>query len=293
MLFSILRIPSSGTAVLKLRSICSHLIRVTAVTIGVSSFAALAAATATAQTWLAAEGPTRGSDAKGAVIWSHGRSTSAEDWKTATPPYVAALREGGWDTFRFNRWRDGDTLPDSAAALLAEVQKLKDRGYARVVLAGQSFGAFLSLMVADRSDQVDGVIATAPAAFGDFSASYASWWQNADALYPLLERIGPRARVMVFYFHGDDFDPGGRGQRSREILETRGVDHVVVDQPAQLIGHWAAATVPFAQRFAPCMLDFIDVRRHEAGAQCESTASAFHAVDVLSMKGGSRPLAAP
>lgn len=253
------------------------------------AIAQLLAATASAQTWLEAAGPERGSDAKGAVIWSHGRSTSAEDWQTVTPPYMAALRDGGWDTFRFNRWRDRDTLPDSAAALVAHVHQLKDRGYALIILAGQSFGAFLSLMAADSSDQVDGVIATAPAAFGDFSASYASWWHNADALYPLLDGIGQRSRVMVFYFHGDDFDPGGRGQRSREILATHGVNYLIVDQPAHFTGHWAAATERFAQRFAPCMLDFIDPHHDEPGAHCEGTTAEFRAVDELAMKGVSRP----
>ena len=80
----------------------------------------LAMSAAAAQTWLAATDPGRsdlGPDiAKGAVIWSHGRALTAEDWQSPTPAYVAALRKGGWDTFRFNRWREGDTLPASASS---------------------------------------------------------------------------------------------------------------------------------------------------------------------------------
>jgi pimeloyl-ACP methyl ester carboxylesterase len=228
-------------------------------------------ATALGQSWLASDdanqqnlGPAA---AKGALIWSHGRSINSEDWKAPTPPYVAALREGGWDTFRFNRWRTGDTLPDSAAALVAYVHQLKADGYARVVLAGQSFGAFLSLMAADDTDEVDAVVATAPAAFGSFSDFYDTWRQNADALYPLLEAV--RSRVMVFYFHGDDFDPGGRGSRSQEILEARHIGHVVIDQPPELVGHWAASTPRFVERFGRCILDFVDAKGDELGSRCD------------------------
>ena len=45
---------------------------------------------------------------------------------------------------------------------------LKHQGYRHIVFAGQSFGAFLALMAADASTDVDAVVATAPAAFGGF-----------------------------------------------------------------------------------------------------------------------------
>jgi len=80
------------------------------------------------------------------------------------------------------------------------------------------------------------VIATAPAPIGSFDDFYDAYRLNATKLYPLLEQV-KRARIMMFYFHGDDFDPGGRGERSREILAARGVGFAVVDQPAFLTGH--------------------------------------------------------
>jgi hypothetical protein len=99
------------------------------------------------------------------------------------------------------------------------------------------------------------VIATAPAAYGSFEDFYDSWRLNATKLYPLLEQV-KRARVIVFYFHGDDFDPGGRGDRSRQILSQRGVGYAVVDQPAFLTSHWAASTGLFSRRFGGCIRDF-------------------------------------
>jgi pimeloyl-ACP methyl ester carboxylesterase len=195
--------------------------------------------------------------AKGVVIWSHGRSINAEDSQSPTPAYLSVLREDGWDVMRFDRLSRGDTLTESTKKLVEYSAKLKHSGYKQVVLAGQSFGAFLSLMAADASPEVDAVVATAPAAYGSFDDFYDSWRLNATKLYPLLEGV-KRARVMVFYFHGDDFDPGGRGERSRSILSSRGVGYSVVDQPAFLSGHWASSSGLFLRRFGSCIRDFAD-----------------------------------
>ena len=245
------------------------------------------------QTWMAPADPAQTilgpDDAQGAVVWSHGRSIDAEDYLAPTPPYAAALRESGWDTYRFNRLREHDTLPDSARALAAVVHELKGRGYRHVILAGQSFGAFLSLMAADASDEVDTVIATAPAAFGTFSDSYDSWRQNASRLYPLLDGVRS-ARVMLFFFHGDDFDPGGRNERSREILEAHHAKYLIVDQPAGLVGHWAAATPAFAERFGRCMLDFAGARAGRTDMPCDREAPEVAEDGSISTGPGPQPL---
>ena len=123
-------------------------------------------------------------------------------------------------------------------------------------------------MAADSSSDVDAVIATAPAAYGSFDDFYDSWRLNATRLYPLLERV-KRARVMVFYFHGDDFDPGGRGERSRAILSQRGVGYAVVDQPAYLSGHWASSTGLFLRRYGGCIRDFANNEKLKSELACE------------------------
>jgi pimeloyl-ACP methyl ester carboxylesterase len=191
----------------------------------------------------------------GVVVWNHGRSIDTEDDQSPTPPYLRVLRDSGWDVFRFDRPRDGDTLSRSTRRLVDIVARLKQQGYRRIVLAGQSFGAFLALMAADDSDAVDAVVATAPAAFGDFQEYYDTWRLNATRLYPLLEHVR-RARVMLFFFHGDDFDPGGRGIEARSILSQHGTGFAVVDQPAYLIGHWISSSGAFLRRFGSCIRDF-------------------------------------
>ena len=199
-------------------------------------------------------GPQR---ARGVVVWSHGRSIDAEDAKSPTPPYLRILSASGWDVLRFDRLRDSDALGASSRRLVGIASQLKRRGYRHIVLAGQSFGAFLALMAADESDTVDAVVATAPAAFGDFEDCYSTWHLNALRLYPLLEQIN-RARVMLFFFHGDDFDPGGRGEKSRAILSRRGLGFAIVDQPAYLTGHWVASSGLFFRRYGDCVRTFVD-----------------------------------
>jgi len=177
------------------------------------------------------------------------------------------LRDNGWDVMRFNRASHGDTLTDSTKHLVEHVSELKRKGYKQVLLAGQSFGAFLALMAADASSDVDAVVATAPAAYGSFDDFYESWRLNATKLYPLLEGI-KRARIMVFYFHGDEFDPGGRGERSRQILAGRGLGYAVVDQPAFLTGHWASSSGLFLRRYGSCISDFADNERLSGEMVC-------------------------
>jgi pimeloyl-ACP methyl ester carboxylesterase len=206
--------------------------------------------------------------AKGVVVWSHGRSINGDDWKSPTPVYLEALRNDGWDILRFDRLSRGDTLGDSSQRLAEYSTGLKHQGYRQVVLAGQSFGGFLALMAADASVDVDAVIATAPAAYGDFADFYDSWRLNATKLYPLLAQV-KRARVMVFYFHDDDFDPGGRGEHSREILERHGLGFAVIDQPAFLTTHWAASTGLFMRRFAGCIRNFADDAKLSGELVCQ------------------------
>jgi dienelactone hydrolase len=213
-------------------------------------------------------GPAIGPDnAKGVAIWSHGRSINAEDSQSPAPAYLQALRDDGWDVMRFDRLSRGDTLTDSTRRLVEYAAGLKRKGYKQVMLAGQSFGAFLSLMAADASPEVDAVLATAPAAYGSFDDFYDSWRLNATKLYPLLEGV-KRARVMVFYFHGDDFDPGGRGERSRQILAQRGLGYAVVDQPAYLTSHWAASSGLFVRRFGGCIRDFANSNKLASEMTC-------------------------
>ena len=205
----------------------------------------------------------------GAVVWLHGRSLDTEDSQAPTPPYIGILRRAGWAPYRFNRLTADDLLSNSTERLVDQIDQLKRQGYRRIALAGQSFGGFIALGAAAETPKVDAVIATAPAAFGDFSDSFDTWRLNATRLYPLLERIS-RSKVMLFFFHGDDFDPGGRGERADQILGRRPIPYAIIDQPRSLIQHWAAGSRLFAERCGQFIADFLNGTRNDETAllQC-------------------------
>jgi pimeloyl-ACP methyl ester carboxylesterase len=211
-------------------------------------------------------GPAR---AKGVIVWSHGRSIEVEDSLAPTPAYVKAFIRAGWDVFRFDRMRVDDTLPRSGAAVAEIAERAKRDGYRRVVLAGQSFGGFISLIAATLSDAVDTVIATAPAAFGTAETNPDLWRLNETRLYELLEEVRG-ARIALAFFADDIFDPGQRGPRSRTILEARGIPYLMVDNPAGMSSHWASGTDAFAARFGNCLASFALGREPRRSEECDT-----------------------
>lgn len=193
--------------------------------------------------------------AKGAVIWSHGLARLAEASGSPNPVYIEALVKAGWDVYRVNRKWSEDRVYESAPVLATRAEQLRAEGYNRIVLAGQSFGGWLSFAAAARSAKVDAIVATAPAAHGQRGES-ATWELNATNLYELLGAMN-RARVMLFLFAGDPYDPGGRGKRAAAILKERGFEHVIVDAPEGFHGHGVADSAGFARRFGACIASFI------------------------------------
>jgi pimeloyl-ACP methyl ester carboxylesterase len=205
--------------------------------------------------------------ALGAVIWNHGKPPFRGADGDMLPFYLDRLREAGWDVFRLERDWSSDNLALSPAALREHVGAVYERGYRKVVLAGQSYGAWISLLVAASGPPIHAVIATAPAAFGRYPDSRI-FHRNADELYPILERIRD-TRVMMFLFQGDAYDTGDRGAPAREILADNAVDNAVIAYPTGWIGHGAANWNGFATRFAPCIARFIDPKRATGDAHCE------------------------
>jgi pimeloyl-ACP methyl ester carboxylesterase len=163
-------------------------------------------------------------------------------------------------------------LPGSTAALADALRKLRGEGYGRIILVGQSFGAWISLIVAASAEPVHAVIALAPAAFGTRERS-PNWTRNADGFYELAEAL-KAGRSLIFLFEGDDYDPGGRGERLREIAGRRGLAAAIVDRPAGLTGHSVGLTRGFARRFASCIRDYVEAASPPPQLTCEDEPAA-------------------
>jgi hypothetical protein len=204
-------------------------------------------------------GPER---AHGALIYSHGRGTvvagrivPGESHYAPTAPYVRFLLEAGWDAFKLNRKYVADREPDSARAIEAEIGRLRALGYRRIVLAGQSYGAWLSVLVATRDSNIHAVIATAPGTgFGNSSIDRVTL--GAQKLLDFVDDMRS-TRVAFFFFAGDDLEATGRGEQVARRLSARQQYHWVVDRPGDLWGHNAARTGLFTRRYSECLARLI------------------------------------
>ena len=213
--------------------------------------------------------PLRGpAAAKGAVVWNHAMNFlyGSEAAEAPLPVFLTLFRDAGWDVFRLLRPRMSEEPRRSAAAVAATAARLKRQGYAAIVLAGQSAGAWLSLMAAGESGDVHAVIADAPAYYG---SGHPANLKNGFILLDHLDAIR-RGRIMITYFADDPYDPGGRASRSEELLAAHGVPHLVIDRPRGLSGHSADDGALFLRRFGACMLAVAGDGPMPSAAACDS-----------------------
>jgi len=229
--------------------------------------------------------------AKGAVIWSHGASPFDDESRSPNPSYLATLRDAGWDIFRNNRLGEpgenqrshasrAERLMSKTDELSGAVDRLKAEGYREVAIAGQSYGAWLSLSLADRRSDIYAVIATAPAAYGTLKRNPKYFEENKRYLTNLVDELKV-GRVLVTFFRDDAYDPGGRGPETEAALARRHILHLVIDQPEIPTGHGGANGAFFARRFGPCLVAFLDAPRPPSLADCASASALEPSGEVL------------
>jgi pimeloyl-ACP methyl ester carboxylesterase len=206
--------------------------------------------------------------AEGVIVFSHGYGgPQADRSRRLLPGVTAMLNDAGWDVMEFERDPAEDHVGASLPALSRALPMLHRAGYRRVVLAGQSRGAWQSVMAAaERPELVHAVIALAPAAHGQASGPNTLGVALDDfrRLLAGLPADGPRLAVAVF--EGDPFDPdpaaraalvaGRAGSRSAPTLALH------PERPVE--GHGGGNHWRFTQGHGPCLMSL--VRSPEAAA---------------------------
>jgi len=144
--------------------------------------------------------------ATGLLVWSHGYMAGRNSTDSAPQPWVGHFTRAGYDLYRFDREWIADWASD-ATALADAVARAKAMGYRRVILAGQSAGAWVSLAALQRGAAADGVISIAAAHHG------------------VVEKMGDLTRARSEWQHVLAGDPAGRargrGQLRRRCLRRR------------------------------------------------------------------------
>lgn len=194
--------------------------------------------------------------AAGILIWSHGVLTGSDNTRHPPQGYVNRFRDASYDVYKFDRrWPShGKDL----GTLRSAVEAVRQAGYRRVVLAGQSAGAWLSLEAAAEGAPVDGVIAAAPARFGK-DVSSARREKNRDELIPVLEAAANRdLPVAIMFFADDDYDPGGRSQQVQTVVSRATRARIMlIDGPLGITGHGGSGSSKFVLEYGACLAEFL------------------------------------
>ena len=196
--------------------------------------------------------------AAGVVLWSHGYGGATSDNRNSNAPgFLSVLNDAGFDIYRFDRSPQEDDIAASLARLLREAPLLRAAGYRRVIMAGQSRGAWQSILLAGAMPEVvDAVIAAAPAAHGSDAAGHTM--AVDDFRRALSGLTAARPRLAVALFDGDPYDPDVTARSSLvEALVDRRTAPTLLLRPPTIRGHGGATELSFTQTYGACLLTFL------------------------------------
>ncbi len=195
--------------------------------------------------------------ARGLYVWGHGKG--ARDERGEQPhPYVRLFNNAGFDVVRFDREQAWDDKTRAEAWLREAVPRLRAMGYRKVIVGGQSRGAWNAVQTLDVADLADVVIAVSPAAHGTDATSVAL--RQGPELWTILHDAppSPHTRVAIVQFRDDPYaeDEDDRRDKFRDMLFPKVAAGLLIDRPAGFAGHSAAFQGRFAARFGACLLRF-------------------------------------
>src|SRR3989454_2328284 len=105
--------------------------------------------------------------ARGLIVWNHGISGTLESYKAPAPLAFRLLQARGWDVIMIKRHNLAETMAGgplhrTVQRTLEEVKAQRKLGYRKIVLAGQSFGGYVTLDAADEAPDIFAAVALAP-----------------------------------------------------------------------------------------------------------------------------------
>lgn len=196
--------------------------------------------------------------AKGVVIWSHG--TGSDDARRyPAHPDVRMLNNSGWDVYAYPRHPASDRRDVGIAGIARGMSGISGAGYRKIVLAGQSRGAWQSLTALAGPIHPFAVVAAAPAAHGGMGS--VNQLKQLSEFKALLEDANnPAVRVALFLFDKDEFDDdvNKRTAYAQEILGAKGNPLMLISKPEGVTGHGGGASYAFAARYGACLVRFLE-----------------------------------
>ena len=209
---------------------------------------------------------------RGLLYFIRGLVSADRDDDRHRPPqyFLTRLSQAGWDVTYAKYPQDlvypGQATHGRVAEFLRNrLQHLKRDGYRRVIVGGQSWGAWVTLVAQQQGDlAADGLFLLVPATHGKkmnlLGEPNPSFTKNKSELAPLVTSI--RKPVAAVFFADDDYDPGGRGKLVEQQVRTRQLAHLLIDNPPGLKGHGAGWLPMFDFAYGACIETFLGTLTH-------------------------------
>ena len=198
--------------------------------------------------------------------WTGGQER--ESWSMV--PYLTyGFLSQGYDLFgaKFPNGpheRSSHYLDNVADYVARKTQELKAQGYERVIVGGQSWGAWISLLAQSRKNFVaDAVFSSAPNPFGARTQDYGPGGEggkpnpcfraNLTEFPKVLENV--RVPTVIVLPKDDFFDPFAkeRGAIATKVLDKKKIPNLVLTEPAAFTGHFAAYIPFFGFAYGECI----------------------------------------
>lgn len=196
--------------------------------------------------------------ANGIVIWNHGIHGTVAQHAAPVPPVLRLMQARGWDVVKIARNNLGETTGEQS--LYRAVQRTREEiaarrreGYAKVVLAGQSFGGYITLDTAESSRDVYGVIAMAPG----IRALGGAGGLDAAVTERTIGRLTADRVVLVFPRNDTLFGSQERGPGAARVLARRDGSFLLLDETHDIVDHGGGTTGKFAVRYGPCLVRYL------------------------------------
>jgi pimeloyl-ACP methyl ester carboxylesterase len=195
--------------------------------------------------------------ASGVVIWNHGIHGTVGQYVAPVPPVFRLLQARGWDVVKIARNNLGETsgeksLYRAVERTTEEIAVRRREGYARVILAGQSFGGYITLDAAESSKDLYGVVAMAPGVrFGGTGILDAAVTERT------LGRLSVDRLVLVFPRGDTLFGSQDRGPGAARALARRKSAFLLLDEKYDIVDHGGGTTGKFAVMYGPCVVRYL------------------------------------